>query len=302
MNYKISATLFFKRTFTVFAVFTVFTFVACGNKKNGSNENREVIARVNDASLYIENIRDIVPRGTAAKDSLELLKKYVDNWVHESLVVQKAEDNLSDEQKNVEKQLQDYRNSLIVYAYEKELVKQKLDTTVTPEEIENYYNSNKSNFELKDNIIKVIYVKVNKKAPGINKIEKWYKSENSKDKEQLTEYCHQFAENFYLDDNSWLLFDDLLKEIPIQTYNKELFLQNNRLVEVSDSLFNYYLNIKGFKIRNSSSPLSFEKDNIKNIILNKRKLQLITKMKDDIYKDALDDKKIELFIDGNAKK
>lgn len=280
----------------------ILLFIVSCSDKNTKDENRKVIARVNSTYLYEDNIQDIVPKGTSTKDSIELVKKYIDNWIRETLVIQKAEDNLSDAQKNVEKQLQDYRNSLITYTYEKELVKQKLDTTVTNEEIEAYYNTNKSNFELKDNIIKVLYIKVNKKAPGINKLEKWYTSDNTKDRQQLAEYCHQFAENFYLDDNSWLLFDDLLKEIPIQTYNKELFLQNNRLVEVSDSLFNYYLNIKGFKIRNSTSPLSFEKDNIKNIILNKRKLQLVTKMKEDIYNDALNNQDIEIFINDNTKK
>jgi len=184
-------------------------------------------------------VKDIVPFGSSTKDSLELIKKYIDNWVHETLVIQKAESNLSEDKKNVEKQLQDYRNSLITFAYEKELVNQKLDTVVTQNEIEEYYNNNKANFELRDNIIKVIYIKVNKTAPEMKKVKNWYKSDEPKDKEQLASYCHQFAANFYLDDNSWLFFDDLLKEIPIQTYNKELFLQNNRLVEVSYSLYNY---------------------------------------------------------------
>lgn len=282
-------------------ILALFLIVSCSTK-NGKDSDREVIARANNAFLYLDNIKDIVPQGTSSKDSLERLKKYIDNWVREALVIQKAEDNLTDEQKNVEKQLQDYRNSLITYAYEKELIKQKLDTTIDNQEIEQYYNNNRNNFELKDNIIKVVYVKVNKKAPGINKLQKWYKSDNLKDKELLAGYCHQFAENFYLDDNSWLLFDDLLKEIPIQTYNKELFLQNNRFVEVSDSTNSYFLNIKGFKIRNSLSPLSFEKENIKNIILNKRKLQLITKMKEDIYTDAANNKKIEIFINDKSKK
>lgn len=275
--------------------------VSCTSKKD-KDGNREVIARANDAFLYKDNIQDIIPAGTSSKDSLERLIKYIDSWVREALVIQKAEDNLSEEQKNVEKQLQDYRNSLITYTYEKELVKQKLDTTIGNQEIEEYYNNNRNNFELKDNIIKVVYVKVNKKAPGINKLQKWYKSDSPKDKELLAGYCHQFAENFYLDENSWLLFDDLLKEIPIQTYNKELFLQNNRFVEVTDSTNSYFLNIKGFKIRNSLSPLSFEKENIKNIILNKRKLQLITKMKEDIYNDAANNKKIEIYINDKSKK
>ena len=270
-----------------------------GPKKD---KGRVIIARAGEKYFYSDEIKDIVPKGTSANDSIGLIKKYIDNWIHESLVIQKAENNLTDAQKNVEKQLTDYRNSLITYTYEKELVKQKLDTAVTQEEIEQYYNANQADFQLKDNIIKVIYIKVDKNAPGKEKLKKWYVSENPKDREQLASYCHQFAENFYLDDNSWLLFDDLLKEIPIQTYNKELFLQNNRIVEVSDSLNNYFLNIKGFKIRNSLSPLGFEKENIKNIILNKRKLELITKMKNDVYNDAVNDKNVEIYIDDKSKK
>jgi len=271
---------------------------ACNRKKNTveADQNRKVIARANTTYLYEDEVKDIVPFGTPPKDSLELIKKYIDSWVHETLVIQKAESNLSEDKKSVEKQLHDYRNSLITFAYEKELVNQKLDTVVTQKEIEEYYNNNKANFELKDNIIKVIYIKVNKKAPEMKKLINWYKSEDPKDKEQLASYCHQFAANFYLDDSTWLFFDDLLKEIPIQTYNKELFLQNTRFVEVNDSLYNYFVNIKGFKIRNSLSPIGFETENIKNIILNKRKLQLIAKMKEDIYNDAVNNNKIEIFI------
>ncbi|MDQ3046481.1 MAG: hypothetical protein M3R27_02965 [Bacteroidota bacterium] len=270
--------------------------------KNTKDENRTVIARANNSYLYADDLLDLVPSGTPAKDSISLIRKYIEIWVRESLVIQKAESNLRDDQKNVDKQLQDYRNSLITYAYEKELVKQKLDTLVNDTSIENYYNNNQADFELKDNIIKVIYVKVKKNTPGIEKLKKWYASDNMKDREQLASYCHQFAVNYYLDDNSWLLFDDLLKEIPIQAYNKELFLQNNRLVEVSDSLHSYFLNIKGFRIRNSLSPLSFEKENIRNIILNKRKLQLITQMKEDVYNDAANNKKIEIFINDIPEK
>lgn len=275
--------------------------MAC-DKKTTMDENRIAIARANDTYLYLDDIKDIVPLDTPTKDSLELVNQYINNWIRETLVIQKAEGNLPDEQKNVEKQLQDYRNSLITYIYEKELVKQKLDTIIDNTEIETYYDNNKADFELKDNIIKVIYVKVSKNAPDIEKLRKWYTSDNIKDREQMASYCHQFAENFYLDDSSWLLFDDLLKEIPIQTYNKELFLQNNTLVEVSDSLSNYFVNIKGFRIRNSLSPLGFEKENIRNIILNKRKLELITKMKQDIYNDAANNNKIEIYTNDKPKK
>lgn len=273
----------------------VLLFAACNNSDKQNVPQGKPLAKVYDYVLYDSELTGIVPEKTSTLDSIEIVKKYIDNWVREILVMHQAENNLTDEQKNVEKQLYDYRNSLIIYAYEKELVNQKLDTTVNEDELAKYYQTHQSEFELKDNIIKVIYVKVNKKAPTIDKVKKWYQSDAPKDREMLANYCLQFAENFYLDENSWLLFDDLLKEIPIQTYNKELFLQNNRLVEVSDANFQYFLNIKGFKIRNSISPLSFERDNIKNIILNERKLDLINKMKDNVYKQALDKDKIEIY-------
>ena len=200
------------------------TFLFSCSSNAEKDQDRVAVARANNEYLYQDDIIDIVPAGTPTKDSAELIKKYIDNWIRESLVTQKAESNLGDDQKNVEKQLRNYRNSLITYTYEKELVKQKLDTIVTDAEIEEYYNNNKADFELKDNIIKVVYVKVDKKAPGLDKLKKMYKSDVPSDRELLESYCHQFASNFYLDDSSWLLFDDLLKEIPIQTYNKELFL------------------------------------------------------------------------------
>jgi len=254
------------------------------------------IARVYDQYLYGDELKNLVPKGTKKEDSLALIKKYINSWTNEMLTLHKAEENLSEVQKDVEKQLKDYRNSLITYTYEKELIRQKLDTLVRAGEIESYYARNKNNFELKDNIIKVLYVKVNKKAPNLQKVKLLYRSENPKDKEALAGYCNQYAENFYLDDNQWLLFDDLLKEIPIQaTYNKELFLQNNRFIEVSDSSSLYFVNIKGFQIKNSISPLAFEKENIKNIILNKRKLELINKMKDEVYKEAQLNNNVENF-------
>ncbi len=270
-------------------------FISCSQGNEPSREG--ALARVYNSYLYASDIKDIVPVGTSGADSAVLVKKYINNWIREMLIVKKAEDNLGEEEKNVNKQLQDYRNSLIVYSYEKALVNQQLDTVVGNEEIEKYYNDNPSNFELKDNIIKVLYIKVSRKAPSLEKVKKWYKSDVEKDRASLDSYCHQFAENYYLDDNTWLLFDDLLKEIPIETYNKELFLKNNRYVEVQDSTSYYFLNIKGFKIKNSLSPLAFEKENIRNIILNKRKLSLITKMKNDVYDDALSSKKFETYYE-----
>lgn len=107
-----------------------------------------------------------------------------------------------------------------------------------------------------------------------------------KDRDALRDYCHQYALNYYLDENAWLLFDDLLKEIPIKTYDKEQFLQNNRLIEIEDSTNLYLVNIKGFMVKNSRSPLSFEKNNIRAMIINERKLLLIEEMEQKAFETA----------------
>ncbi|MES2838304.1 MAG: hypothetical protein V4667_12315 [Bacteroidota bacterium] len=282
------------RKYFTFVLACSILFFSCG-KKGKEEAKGEPVAKVYDKYLYQNDLTAVLPSDLKGNDSVSFVKDYIQNWILRQLWLNKAENNLDDELKDVEKQLEDYRVSLITYVYEKELINQKLDTIVNETEIAEYYTNHPQNFLLKDNIIKVVYVKVGKNAPKIDKLKEWYKNDDEKVKQQLSEYCFQFAENFYLNENSWLLFDDLLKEIPIRTYDQEQFLQNNRLIELQDSLSLYFVNIKGFKIKESISPLSFEKENIKNIILNKRKLTLINSLKKDLYTNAQNNKEIEIY-------
>lgn len=270
------------------------TFSQCKYFKKNKKQDGIELARVYDSYLYLEEVLEQMPQKLHGKDSANFVQNFAETWAKQRVVLLHAEKNLDDDQKDVEHDLESYRNALITYAFEKELVNQKLDTSVSNTEIEAYYNKNPQNFELKDNIIKVIYIKVKKNAPKINKLKEWYKSEKQVDKKPLEDYCHQFAENYFLEEDAWLLFDDLLKEIPIETYDKEQYLKNNRFIELTDSAHLYFVNIKGFKIKDSVSPLSFERDNIRNIILNKRKLTLIESMKTDVYNEALNKNEIEI--------
>lgn len=240
----------------------------------------------------------MIPAETDREDSIKIIKEYIDNWIRKQTVLHKAEANLKNDSSSyeIQKQIDDYKSSLVRFAYEKELIRQKLDTVVSFSEIESYYNNNKNNFELKNNIIKVVYLKTNRKSPKINKAKEWYKSDSPKDRKLLEDYCHQFAENYFLDETSWLLFDDLLKEIPIRTYDKEQFLKNNRFIEIEDSTYIYLVNIKGFRIKDSLSPLVFERDNIMNILLNKRKLKLIEEMEKNAYDEAQRKKDFEIYF------
>ncbi len=283
-----------KKAYPMFLLLALLSVSSCRFFRK-SADKKNAIARVYDLYLYPEDMTGIVPPGSSKQDSISVTKNFIQNWIRQKVVLHKAENNLDNEKKDVEKQLEEYRNSLITYAYEKALIGQKLDTIISQNEIEEFYNNNQNNFELKDNIIKVIYLKLNNKSPKIEKVKQWYKSDNKKDRALLTEYCHQYALNYYLDENVWLLFDDLLKEIPIKTYDKEQFLQNNRNIEIEDSTNVFLVSIKGFRIKNSVSPLGFEETNIRTMIINQRKLKLIEQMEQQAFENAKKNGDFEVY-------
>lgn len=266
-------------------------FCACTSKHDSEGD---ALARVDDKYLYASDIQGALPSNVSEKDSIEMLNEYIDNWVRQQLVIAQAEKNLSKEEKDFSKQLEDYKNSLIIFQYESKLIRQKLDTIVSDEEIFQYYEKNKANFELKENIVKVVYIKIPQNAPATLP-RQLIRSDKPQDMKKLQDFCHKYAVNYYLDDQNWLLFNDILKEIPINTYNQEEYLKNNRIIEIQDSAFTYLMNIKGFMIKESLSPLSFERNNIRDIIINRRKLTLIENMRKDVYENALKKGNIEIF-------
>lgn len=257
------------------------------------DENR--IARAFDKYLYKSDIEKLVPMGTTPSDSIQFVNNYIENWIRQNVILNKAESNLTDEEKNVDVQLQQYKNTLITYIYQSTLVREKLDTIVSEIDIEKYYSENQSNFQLHENIVKFLFVKVALEAPKIKKLTEWYKSSNPKDRVLLEDYCFQFAADYFLNDNEWIPFDQLVKKTGIKTYNKEEFLQNNRAIEIADSTYLTFIYIKEYKIKDSLSPLSFEMDNIRNLIINKRKLQLIQEMEKAAYQKALKENDFEIY-------
>lgn len=274
-----------------FALFLLL-LASCGPS---DKKNEETVARVFDDYLYKSDVIGIVPEGTSKKDSISIIKNYINNWIKQKLVLKTAEENLSSSQKDFEEQLESYKNSLIVFAYEKELIRQKLDTSVTDEEIKTYYDKNQNDFLLKDNIVKVWYVKMPLNSTNEATIRQLYKLDDATSKKSLEDYSKKYAVNYFLDDSTWLFFSDLLKEIPVKTYNQEDYLKYNRFIEMEDSTYTYFLNIKDFEIKESVSPLSFEKDNVRKIILNRRKLELIEEIEESIFKDALKNEDFEIY-------
>lgn len=260
-----------------------------------SSEGDRPVARVNGDYLYASDLAGLVVPGSSATDSLNLTRSYIESWIRRKILIHQAALNLPEDQLDFSAQLEDYRNSLIIYAYENSLVAQRLDTIVTDAEIGEYYEQNQENFQLKHNIVKLSYVKIPQGSTQVRHIRRLFFSDNPADREKLADLCDKYSSQYFLDDETWMVFDDVLKEIPVQTYNQEEFLRYRRSFEMEDSLYFYFARFVDFKIKESNSPLQFERERIRSIILNKRKLTLINEMHQDIYDQALRNDKIEIY-------
>ena len=153
-------------------------------------------------------------------------------------------------------------------------------------EILRYYDANKHNFELRDFILRVIYLKLEKNSPTLEQVQEWFDAMTPEDKSHLEEYAQTYAVSYHMDEGKWLYLDQVAKEVPIDTDNKQQYLQQDARFELEDENYLYLLNVLDFQMKDSISPVSLEEANIRNIILNQRKLSLINEMKNDIFENA----------------
>jgi hypothetical protein len=255
----------------------------------------EKIARFYDSYLYRSDLIGLIAPGTNASDSAVIVQRYIDNWIKQKIYLKEAEKHLSKNLVDVQRKVNDYRNSLLIFTYENQLLNEKLDTIITEDVLNEYYEKHQNDFKLRNHIVKLNFVKVPVGSPDINQVRTLIRSENPQDLEKLEEYCVNHAAGYFLDQESWFIFPDLLREIPLNPSNQESFLRNNKFVELSDSYYRYFLYLRDYKLEGSTSPLTFQTDNIKAIILNHRKQKMINQLRQDLYREAVEKSSFQVF-------
>lgn len=259
-------------------------FLRCSRKEI---IDEKPLAKVFDKYLYPSNLKDIIPVNISPSDSSILVNDYIDKWIRKQLLLRRAELNLTDEEKNVDKQLENYRSSLLIFKYEQSLIKQKLDTVITMEEIEKYYSDNPANFLLNNNIVKAIFLMVPRDAPDLRDLRRWYRNDTDDNLKKLEAYAFQYAEIYDYFDDGWVDFSEIEKNLPVRIDNPQNLLKYRKYYEVRDSTYFYFLNIKDYKLLGSVAPLSYVIQDIRTIIINKRKITQVKRLESNIYNDAL---------------
>lgn len=271
-------------------------FIKMKNEQGIAEVQRTAVARVNNAYLYKDELSGIVTSGTTKQDSTERTEAYINSWIRKQLLIQEAGRKININEAEVERKILDYRFSLIAYEYQSFYIKQHLDTAISSADIEKYYTGNIDNFILKQNIVQALFLKVPKTAPRTNKLKDLIFSRKDKDQKELKSYCLSFSKAYHLSDSTWMVFDELVKNSPlVEIPNKIQFLKANPYYETSDDSYLYFLKVAKYRISDNISPLEFVKDDIRNIILNKRKVELAKKLEDEVFNNAVSEKEFEIF-------
>ena len=254
------------------------------------------IARVNENYLYGDDIIGLVSEGTSKQDSILLIQNFINRWATQQLFVDGAKLNLSEEkQAAFDKLVVQYKNDLYSKAYIEALVKRSINTAVSIDEAEAYYTNNKEVFKLNEELIKFRYIHLDENIINYSNIRKQFRRYNKTDKKILDSISIQFK-SYSFNDSIWIKLTQVIKKIPaVNSENKNQLLKKSNFVQLKDSLGVYLMQINDVLVRNDTAPLEYVKPTIDQIVINKRKLELIKELEKDITKDAIKNKQFEIY-------
>ncbi|MDG5798871.1 hypothetical protein QA597_00670 [Marinilabiliaceae bacterium ANBcel2] len=248
------------------------------------------VVTVGNSSLTIGELKSAIPENISHSDSVAVAEDYIGRWVQTKLFLLQAESNLTQEEKDVERLLDEYRTSLLVHMYQQKLLQQKHAPLITTRDIENYYEEMKDNFTLQENIFKGVFLKIPLDAPNQNIVKEWAQSDMNEDLINIEAYAIQYANTYEQYTNRWIPFNRVIHLLPQSVNNVSSFLRRYSFYEYSDSQYNYYLAIHNFVLAGDYAPVSYVEDRIKAILLNKKRKDFIDKMSKELYEEALQNK------------
>jgi len=269
-------------------IIVLISLVGC--KQEAINEN--AVARVNDQYLLKTDLDMAMPSGLDSKDSLLYRNNYIKIWATKELLLEKARINVEDDNGEIEELIRDYRKELLIDRYKKALLQQELDTVITEVDIIDYYEANKNVYRLNEDLVQLKYIHFNKDMNDKKNLVKLFKSEAPDDLEELIAREFEFY-SFSFNDSIWVSYRDVEKKLTFLKDEKNI--KKNQYIQKEDSLGVYLLAVSDLRRRNEVAPLNYIIPTIKQMILHKRKLELMNEIEKTIMVDAINNKQFEQY-------
>ena len=255
----------------------------------------EVVAEVGSEKLYRSDVEKLLPKGIAAEDSTRLAMQYISTWASDLIYINIAEEQLSKSEKDVTKELEDYRKSLLKYRYEQLYVNERLDTAVTDEQIQEYYESHKDMFVLPRPVLKARYLNIYTDSPAREQIRRRMSSSDIDVIVEADSLAFSAALKYTGWNAEWLDVTVLAREFGMD-YASMLALRKDNWVETSgedgQSRIAY---ISDYVAGGEQAPLEYSAPTIRDMIISARKQKLIVTLEQDLLKDARDNGKFVIY-------
>ena len=265
---------------------------SCSNGRQ--NKAEKPLAKVFNKLLYPSDIKGIVGKGVSPRDSAVIVRNHVDNWAMEQLIMSIAEQNISKDI-DIDGLVESYRKSLIRHSYEQALIEQRLDSVISLDEIQRYYEQSKKQYQLDKNIVRCHFIKIPATAPEQDKVKKWWTQKEESDYQYLMDYSRRYADKFILNDSTWVNTIDLVSELPSGVLTEDAL--GSKVVKVLEREdYVYFIRIKERISKGNTAPLSYVRSKIETVILRKRKLELLENLTEELYQRELNKKNVKIYI------
>jgi hypothetical protein len=254
------------------------------------------VARYGAEELYISDIPASLYTGKSPEDSIVAVNYYIDKWALELMYVEKAGVNLSEEKlTELSELIANYRADLLALAYKEVMAQSALDSVVSSEELASFYQSEQVNFLLKEKIVQLRYVQAPLGYPALNQVRKSLKRFNKADQKYL-DSTSIYLDQVFINDTQWIPARELFVAIkPIMPENEHLYLKNAQFFEIQDSLGVYLGQVKTVLTPPEVAPLSYVSEDIKTILINRRKQNYFRNLEKALLDEAIRKKELEIY-------
>jgi hypothetical protein len=274
-----------------------FCLTACKGKLNFSKqkgEDEKIIVKYGEHFLTDRDIRLILPKDYTTEDSTILVNTYIEEWVKKKAIVDKAEENIDElTLKEIENKIVEYRQDLLINAYNNYLIEKNVKDSINDEEILAYYEKHKDSFPLVREVLQFRAITVNKEDES--QAEKLFNSGKDEDFDEVMKMVLNSGNPYHDKDSIWYSPDYISAQFPQLSQNDYLSqLMNRRRVKIPEDNSVTFIRILNLKPKGSIAPYEFVKPTIKNLLLNKRKLNLLSDLQTKLYKEAINKNEIKI--------
>lgn len=266
---------------------------ACVPGGSQSSDKDQLLAEVYNKTLSLSELEGMIPEGMSAEDSALIINAYLERWMRDEVMMHEAEKSIPQDL-NIDKLVQDYRASLIRYNYEKVLVEQLLDSTITQQELNAFYQKNKEQYQLETPIVRCHLIKVPLSAPNLSKLQAWWNSDDAADFDSMVAFSNNYASIHQLEDSTWFKVADIASFLPRGTLTEGNVSAKKDFI-IRDEGSQYFFKVLEVVSKKEIAPLSYIEDQATKVILHKRKIELLEDRKEQMYKDALRKNNVQVF-------